>query len=53
MDVISLGFSKVFSTDLCSLLVAKMGRCGLDYIRVNYKLDEKLAGLMGSKDSGQ
>lgn len=39
-----------FSAQTC---VAKMGRCGLDYIRVNYKLDEKLAGLMGSKDSGQ
>ena len=53
MDVISLGFSKVFSTVLCSLLVAKMGRYGLDYVQVDYTLDEKLAGLMGSKDSGQ
>lgn len=49
MDAYSLGFGKVFSMVLCSILVVKMGIYGLDYIQVDYKLCEKLAGLMGSK----
>lgn len=53
MDVVFLGLNKVFRRVLCSILVAKMGRYRLEYIQVAYKLDEKLAGLIGSKDSGQ
>lgn len=52
-DPYSLGFSKVFSMVLCSILVVKMEIHGLDYIQVDYKLWENWLYWWALKDSGQ
>lgn len=39
-----LGFSKVFSTVLCSILVAKLERHGLDYMEVLFTTASLQAG---------